>query len=531
MLLLERGETAQFKFVFVSENLPYDPTNQATPIDVYFTIIRGDYGTGPVIDGPYSYLNQDPVPTGEIYIDLTNSYEFVFHYQVPANLLEGVYSVVAQTYDAIGNLSVVLNFQVKSQIATLNPVVVASEKSAVINYKATYEELNQSNTNTLLLIGHADNIELNVPTKIRSVESAVNLLGADYGSPLLRGVLDAYAAGARDIIICASAPMSEYVSNTNDRNTSTTIFDLAAASPSSYTFYEKYYERLAETYSMLIDMDFVDMIVPLETSFINTGNVDFLTQLATYLNDFHNNTGFVQLGIIGTRSNGLSSSDVDEIVSNQIFTDKFTQIDVNGNIISDKGRFVVPIYGEGTYNHAQVKFSYSNSVAASLAGMFVSTPMNVGLIRTRMPGVFSVFGQELSHSDVKRLEEIGVNTIYKGKRSRMSIPNEVYVTNEYTMAYPGSTLSKTSQMRLIANVVSEVRGFAWSAIGNLGSDIIIGKVRSYLEDLVKLRIIREFSFNVEVSALTPGKLIFYIELLASLGLRKVNFAVSAGPGA
>jgi hypothetical protein len=464
-------------------------------------------------------------------IERTNKYEFTLNYTVPTTFFEANYSIIAQTTTDLTDINIVSQFQVKGSVATLSPSIAGSNKSAVINYKPLYQELNQSNTSTVLLLGHADGIGLNDPVRIRSVQSAIDLLGADLDSPLLRGVFDAYEAGARDIIICAVAPMSEYVYKPADRISSTILFDLAAATPASYTFYQKYYQRLAATYSVIGELDFVDYVVPLEASILATGGVDFITQLANYLSSFHNDTGYVQLGVIGSRSNGISSSDVEELASNPLFVNKFTQYSpLDGNITSDIGRFVIPIYGEVIYQHAQLKRSYPSSMAAAFAGMLSAAPMNMGLIRTRVKGATAVFGADLAQIEMNRLDSLGINTVYRGKKTRRSVPFEVYVSNENTMASSLSTLSKASQMRLVARVVSEVRGFSYEAIGKFGYDKVVSRVRDYLNSLRQNNIILDFAFNVEVSQETSGKLIFHIELLAALGLRQINFAISTGPG-
>ena len=527
MLILDRGVQAQFKFIFMSNGAVYDPT--ASGKDIYFSVVRGDNTTGPIIDGPYSYLITGATPNSRAYITKTNKYEFTLYYTVPTTLFEGTYTVVAQTNDGVQTLNIASSFQVLNDPVTLNPSIAQSDKTAIINYKPIHEELAQGNTSTILLIGHADGIDLNVPTRIRSIQSAVNLLNSDFDSPLLRAVFDAYSCGARDIIICAAAPMSEYVERTDDRNTLTTLWDLAAATPSSTTFYQKYYDRLTTTYSLIDDLDFIDYVVPLETSIVNTGSVDFVTQLANYLNDFHNNTGYVQLGVIGSRSNGVSSDDVATIAAKSIFKNKFTTFNSNGTIATDKGRFVIPVYGEAVFQHQQLKKSYVSNMAAPVAAMMAVTALNIGLIRARVPGATSVFGSDLSQSEINTLESVGVNTIYRGRKTRRSIPFEVYLSNDYTMAYPTSTLAKAPQMRLVARLVSEVRGYGYAAIGRFGYDNVIGQVRTLLQEMKSNRVIIDFSFNVETRDV--GELVFYIEIISSLGLKKVSFAISAGPGA
>lgn len=531
MLVLSRGQSAEFKFIFVSEGDIYDPTSAATPKDIYFSVIRGTYGNGPVIDGPFSYLNQPATPNSDIYIIKEGTSTFIFNYKVPFNLFEGQYTIIAQTSNDLNSLSISSPFQVKGEPITLSPVIVSSEKSAITNYKPTYDQLNSGNTSTVLLIGHADNIELNVPTKIRSIQSAIDLLGADMKSPLLRGVFDAYSAGARDIMICASAPMSEYVEKFSDRNVSTTLFDLNVATPSEYTFYEKYYERLTETYSLIKDLDFIDIIVPLEVSMIKTNGIDFITQLGNYLGEFHNQTGYIQMGVIGTKTGGINPSDIELLESNTVIEDKLTTYGSGGQISSDNGRFIIPIYGEAVFQHQQLAISYTSSVSAAYAGLLASTPLNRSIIRTRLPGATSVYGNDLTQSDFSRIENIQINTIYRGKKTRRFVPFEVYISNEYTMAYPNSTLAKAAQMRIIANVVSQVRDYCYQSLGKFNYDSLSDKIRNLLNNLKDNRIIIDYSFNIEIEYNNPGSIIVYLELLSSLGLKKLDFTVATGPGA
>lgn len=530
MLLLSRGQLAEFKFIFVSEGNVYDPTSSSTPRDILFSIVRGGIGDGPIVDGPFSYLNQSATPNPDANIVKQGSSTFIFNYKVPTSLFQGVYSIVAQTTDAFGGTAITSSFQVKGDPITLSPVIISSEKSTITNYKPTYDELNAGNTSTILLIGHADGIEINNPIKIRSVQSAIDLLGADIKSPLLRGVLDAYSAGARDIVICAAAPMSEYVDGFSDRTVSTTLFDLNSATPNSYTFYEKYSDRLQDTYSLIKDLDFIDIVVPLEISMIKTGDIDFITQLGDYLQEFHNHSGYVQIGIIGSRTGGVLNSDVSLLESNSVITNKLTTYSY-GNMSSDRGRFIIPIYGEAVFQHKEITSSYTSSIAAAYAGLLASTPLNRSVIRTRIPGAASVYGVDLTQSEYNRLEAIQINTIYRGKKTRRSVPYEVYISNEYTMAHPNSTLSKAAQMRLVARVVSQVRELSYQAVGRLGYDAYSDMVRNLLQAYKQDGVIVDYSFNIEVSPNSKSSIIVYIELLSALGLKKIDFAVATGPGA
>lgn len=529
MIKANRGQVYSFKFIFVRNGQLYNPTSLETPVDVKVTVYRGEFGSGSIIDGPYSYLNQAATPDSETRIEVSAAGEYTFYYKVPDRLFEGTYSVIASTSDELGVLTINSNFQVLGSPTTLSPVVISKNSSAVVNYKPSYSQLNSSNTSTILLIGHADGIQLNEPVRITDIQSAIDLLNADLSSPLLRGVFDAFAAGARDIMICAAAPMSEYVRDFSNRLTPTTVFEIDQATPGSKTFYEKYYERLEQTYPYLLNLDFVDIIVPLETSIIRTGGVDFVSQLAEHCSNFHNFTGYVQLGFIGSVSGGMSSDDVQEILSNSSLVNKMTTYLPNGLIANDPGRFVVPIYGEAVFSHPQLFTPYTSSAAASFAGMAASMPLASAIIRKRVPGMMHLHGSDLSQEQYKVLEDNGINALYKGKQTRYSTPYQVYITNEYTLAAPNSTLSKLAQMRLIARVVSEIRSFAIDSIGKFGYDKVRDNTISLLDSYRSSNAIVDYSVRIEPVSGSRGSLIFYIELLSALGLKKIDFSLSAGP--
>jgi len=532
MLVLDKGQKAQFKFIFTDyDGSIYDPGEMATPVDVVVYVLRGESAGGPLIDGPYSYLRQDLEETGNR-IERVSNGEYVFHYTVPASLFEYKYSVIARTFSGTQLINVAAPFQVKPSKSSLSPTSIMSSKSSVINYNPTYEQLNRSNTNTILLLGHADGIQLNYPVKINSIQHAIDLLKGDINSPLLRGVLDAYSCGARDIIICASAPMTEYVEKYENRLLKTYLYSKNDATPQLETFYERYYDRLEVTYNQIVDLDFVDIVVPLETSIMNVGTdgIDFMEQLANYCADFHDTTGNVQLGIIGSRSNGIKSSDIPQLKANEVFTNKYTNY-IFENILSDKGRYVIPIYGELVFQHPQIKLSYTSAAAAAVAGMLASGSLNKSLIRTRIPGATSLYGSDLTFAEYEELEALGINTLYRGKKTRRAVPYEVYLTNEYTMADEDSVFSKAAQMRLVSLVVSEIRGICLSNFDIINYDRIISEAKLFLLNLKNTNIIIDFSLGIDTSEVNDGKLIFEIELISALALKKVNFSLAAGPGA
>lgn len=531
MLVVKKNQKLKIKFLFVDSGEVYDPTLLDTPIDVTVSVVRGDNRFSAIIRNPISYLYTNATPDPNAYIERTVNSEFIFNYRVPQGMYPGMYTAVAKTINGNSEIIIESKFEVKEEKYEPLPTVPMGNKSSVVTYKPSYEDINFSNMQSLLLIGHADGIELNSPIKIRSVQHAIELLNADVKSPLLRGVFDAYDAGAKNIFICAAAPMTEYVDDIDKRLISSTYIDYQSATPTSKTFYERYYERLSTTYSVLSVLDFIDVIVPLEVSMIKTGGIDFVLQLATYCDSFHNETGYVQIGVIGSRTNGITSADIDEIENNNSLSNKFTTYDISGNIVSDPGRYVVPVYGEALFSHAQLDTTYINSVSAAVAGLIVSNPLNIGLVRKRIPGAMSVYGISLNSLEMNRLDALGINTIYRGNKARRAQPFQVYLTNDYTMSNINSIFSKLSQMRLASYLSSSVKGFGYDSIGKFGYDKVIDNTRQMLKELKKEGTIVDFEFNAKPSSSEPGVILLYINIISSLGLKKINLSLAAGPGA
>lgn len=402
---------------------------------------------------------------------------------------------------------------------------------ATISKRPIFDSLEEYyNTNSVLLVGHADNLELNQIIKITSVQEATNLLSANTSSPLLMGIHDAISCGAKSIYIMAAAPMSEYIEDVFQRLTPMpTLF--SQETNSNLNFYQKYYERLQTTYEIAKDISFIDIIVPLETSMINTGSVDFIAQLALHCYQFNNITGYVQMGIIGSRNNGSKDSDVQLLEGNTRLKNKFTTFLPNGEIESDIGRYIIPIYGEVTFNHIGFGKSYTSSAAAAFAGMLSSNPVYNGIIRKRMPGAYSIYGSNLSADSLSRLDNLGVNTVYRTRKALRGNPYEVNVSNDYTLANKKSSFTKSPQMRLVAMVITEIKAIANDGIGKNSEDKITSQVKSMLDMLVSSRVIKNYDLQSYGSKTQKGSLIFEINLISCLSLKNINFSITTGPGA
>jgi len=551
MIVLSPGQTGTFEFIFSQNNTFYDPTDGATPSDVLVSVYRGDAGSGSVIDGPYSYLFQDATPSGN-YIEKTvdntvyygnfgdtpgqnissvNATKFSFYYTIAEDLFPGSYSVIATTYSGASIIQYIAQFQVPQSTALISSQYASGQRDITQSFVPAYERLDQYKTNSVLLIGHADGISLNNIIRISSIQEAIDLLKANTDSPLLRGVFDAYAAGARDIYICAAAPMSEYIEGVTTRNAAQPFYSMNDATPVNYNFYQRYWSRLEDTYEIIKDYDYIDIVVPLEASILNTGSIDFVTQLGMYCQDFHDKSGMIQIGVIGSRSNGISEQDIQTLEAKNIFQNKYTMFDSQNQIIGDMGRFIVPVYGELIINHNFLNRTYVASGAATVAGMISSNPVNQSLIRKRMPSVFGLSGISLNQSQVDRLDNIGVNTFTRNSKTRRGNTYQIYLTNDNTMANSTSNYRKLPQIRLCAMLINEIRALSNNNISKFSSQKAVEDVRQLLSFLKNNNIISDYTFDAYSDQEIMGKLYFDISVISSLGLKKLSFSISSGKAA
>jgi hypothetical protein len=320
--------------------------------------------------------------------------------------------------------------------------------------------------------------------------------------------------------------MSEYVEEVSDRNIE--IFFDNNSTPNQYSFYDLYYLRLNECYTLLRDYEFLNIIVPLETSIINTGLNNFVEQLATHCEFMQTETGEVQFGIIGSKNNGLSVSDIDLLEEKDFNLDPV--ITAEGYVISDKGRHVILIYGEIILSHKQLQVSYSSSTAAAVAGMISSTRIDRGLTKARIPAAFSIYGADLNAAQVKRLQDIGINTIVRGQRSRRAAIFDISLSSDYTKSISES-YKDCSNVRLVSLVIREIQSLGNLAVGKFGYEKVISYVEEFLSALQSSKVIVDYSMNASVNKPDKGTLYFNISITSSRTLRQISFNVATGKGA
>lgn len=416
--------------------------------------------------------------------------------------------------------------------------------SGTIKNNAAYRTMGFGSTSRILLIGHGDGLSINDPYQVLDMQEVVNLLQADTTSPLLRGVLEAYNSGCRDIWICAAAPMKEYISDvdlrfdkTQDVNTISggTPYDSDLPSLSFdvwggtlyitpayiHSFYEKYYERLEVTYSILREFDFPEVIVPLEAPFYYTGGVDFLTQLANHCNDTFLNTGAVQMGVIGTRR--PSTMTQHDAITGMVNDSRIASI-------GDIGKFVMVAAGEGLVSVPQMSLSYKVSVATQTAANIATLNLDRGLTYSKLTNIINLDGPDYTAAQLDLLTSAKINPAVRTTKSKRGSPFQTVLLTDNTVGSDGSDFWSISQMKLIASCANTIRSMGYSFIGSIDYAGFKQKVYDYLNNLVEVSVIKSYTLQIERLDDRQGRVGVTVSLTPFLGIRQVYFSVETGPG-
>jgi hypothetical protein len=364
---------------------------------------------------------------------------------------------------------------------------------------------------------------------MNSIQDAVNKLRADFNSPLLRGLFDAYSSGARDIYIMSAGYMNEYVAEPELRNIKR--FADTGATPNefsnSYSFYELYYMKLELCYEIIRDYEFIDIIVPLETSMVDVSGVNFVSQLASHCDYVQTTTGEVQIGTIGSRNASGTDQNISDLSSRDFEIP--TVVTEEGIIEKDAGKYIILIYGEAVFDHKQMQKTYTSSLAAATAGLLSSTRVDYGLTKTRIPAALSIYGNSLTRSQIKSLADNKINTISNGLRSRRNPLYDVYITSDFTQSI-SENYSDASNVRLVAMIIEEVQGLGINAIGKFAYDRLVRNVDALLLTLRSAGIIQNYTLDAFADRLIVGKVYFNISIVSVRTLRTISFNVATGKG-
>lgn len=335
-------------------------------------------------------------------------------------------------------------------------------------------------TDTLFLIGHADGLEINNPYQVSDIREFINVVRADSESSLVRAFFDAYNEGARDIWVVAAASMDEYVIDVEDRNT-------VLESLGDKTFYEKYYERLDDTYSILREYGIIEMIVPVEASFYETNGVDFLTQLADHCSDSFDNTGNYRLGILGTRMSTVSRSDVQSMASDI----RLPTLEANG-----KGKFISIMGGEASVSHPQMEIGYSTQASVLGAAKISITKANHGIASSLLKTAISPSFADWRDEDLSTLALAKINWLGRSTIGKRGVPYQTSIVTDNVLSPNNSTLWSVPQVRTMWKVLSNVKNMGNKYIGTVSFPQFKADVFDYMMFLVGERIIKNYSLEI-----------------------------------
>ena len=527
MLVVNAGEQIEIPFIYKSG---YTYIN--TDDDIYVYLKRGYNTPGPIILGPLKYkksLETIPTPVtvqqigSDVFVEKLSTGSYTLKMTLPNNLYEGIYTVqITTTADNISD-SKEYNVQCLPSLAKQEETYSLTDKKARVGNRSIYTGLGDGDTNSILLIGHTDAMEPLSIYKIASMQDGINILRADLNSPLLRGMFDAYSCGAKDIYIMSAGYMSEYEEDVQKRTRK--VFQDNAAN--TYSFYEYYYSKLAACYEVLKDYEFIDIIVPLETSIVSTGGVNFVKQLSDHCQNVQENTGEVQMGVIGSRSTKTIEEDIIDL-KNTNFNIQ-SEINNEGFILKDSGKYILLVYGECVFNHKQVQKSYTSSAAAAFSAVLASTRVDYGLAKKQIPGALSVIAGPITQSQIKDLTDIKINTITTRRRSLKNAPYNVIINNDLTMSI-SQNYADASNVRLVAMIIAEIQSLGYDSVGKFSYDKLIRNVDAMLGALKGSDIIRDYYLDAFADKLEVGKLYFNISITSSRTLRSISFNVATGKG-
>lgn len=532
MLVVDPGSDIEIPFVYKSGFSYIDPTENIT-----IHLKRGYGSVGAIILGPIIFnisnfnLSTNIITSidGSTKLEKNSQGSYVLYMKIPQNLFEGIYTIQISTIaDNLVDLKE-YHVQCTKPIEPNNETFSPEDKKIVINNRSSYQPINTNETNSILLIGHTDAIEPFSIYRATSIQDAVNKLRADFNSPLLRGVFDAYSSGARDIFIMSPGYMSEYVEQSELRNIK--MFQDNSATPNAfgnkYSFYELYYMKLELCYEILRDYEFIDIIVPLETSIVDTGNINFAAQLASHCELVQLTTGEVQIGIIGSRTISGTNANIEQL-KNKNFEIP-TRVTLDGIIEQDSGKYLILIYGEAVFDHKQMQKTYVSSMAAATAGILSSTRVDYGLTKTRVPSALSIYGNPLTSAQIKTLANKKINTISNGLRSRRNPLYDVYITSDYTQSI-SENFSDASNVRLVAMIIEEIQALGTNAIGKFSYDRLVRSADALMLMLKNSGIIQNYTLDAYADRIIRGKVYFNITVTSVRTLRSISFNVATGKG-
>lgn len=374
--------------------------------------------------------------------------------------------------------------------------------SASMTQSPLYDATGLSSTDGLFLIGHADGLALNSPYRVTNMREAIDKLNADTDSPVLRAMLQAYYAGARDIWLVASAPMSEYEPDLANRDA---------------TYYNIYLTRLEDSYDALEFYDMSRINVPLEAPFNST--IDFLTPLVNYCVKSFNRSGEISMGILGTRGE-VTQELAEAMLQDPRLDDRYGTV----------GRYVSIFAGEGGFNYPELPINGTGSFAPTAAAMLSRMPLVRGLSNAKMEGAINLIGPNITEDVAESLAVKGVNLIARNLQGRRGKQFSTVALTDNTLApEDSSSFWSIGLTRLIAQINEDVRAIAAKHIGKVAIGQLRQSVDRYMLSLMNQEVIRSYTANVERDPKDRYRAFVDLHVLPYNHVRNIEIPIRVGP--
>lgn len=357
-------------------------------------------------------------------------------------------------------------------------------------------------TDRIFLLGHSDTLELNDPHQVVSLRDTANALGADTSSPLFRALFEAYYSGAKDIWLVAVAPMSEYENDPAARNEA---------------WYQTYYDRLETTYSMLRQWSEPQIVVPIEAVYYNSYGVDFLTQLADHCNDSFDETGFIRLGILGTRMINIDSALIEEMLED----DRPTTLGANG-------KFVLVVVGEGVYSFRNFPTSFTAPLATALAGEISQLPLNRGAVYTRFRAASNMTTPEIRQSLFNEMAEAKLNPAIRNTLAQRGRSYNIVLATDNTVGTTGTDYWTLANIRLAARVIESLKMLGKRFLGTIQLGTFQREVGDYFRGILAEGIVKDCSYKIYRDEEDVFKVLINVVLFPWGELRQISFVVAVG---
>lgn len=387
----------------------------------------------------------------------------------------------------------------------------APKISGEIRKNSQYNRMTIGETAPILLIGHSDALEQERPYRVSSMRDAINWLQADSSAPLLRGLLEAYNSGCRDIWLYSAAPMSEYYADVSVRND--VQVDLG-----NKTFYERYHERLATAYDILKEYDIFQVVVPLEASICDTSDIDFATPLAQLCEDIRASSGHSTLGVIGTRSAQYNQALIDNTLDDSVF-----------DTIGGKGKYIMAVWGEGIIANAQMSRTYSGSMSTFAGALLCTVPLSRSIYGLVLSNVISLSGNDLSTAQKDQLTKGKINPVVQTQRGKRGQTFRTMFISDNTMAPDNSDFWSMNQMRTLSVCINTIKSYGEAYIGTNAYQNFKQIVRDFFRGLVVGDYIKDYTLDIRADN-SIGRVYVDVGITPIFGIRNIYFTVETGPG-